>query len=113
MSNNNRTTADVVREKYEDRGWDLEQNSDVNIGKQEKINPLPLSDEEYKVFCLLLSKIALYDKDPKLCETYFELQRRAYYGNRYLPIDEMSEMEQEMWSIGTGEVVEKSEKHMH
>lgn len=109
MSYNERTTYDVIREKYEDRDWDLEQNSSVNIEQQEKINPLPLSEEEYKIFCSLLSKIALYDNDSKLCETYFDLQRRAYFGNRYHPIDEMTEIEQEMWSIGTGE---KSEKHI-
>ena len=47
----------------------------------------------------LLAKIVLQDRDEKLCETYFELQRRAYYGNRYSSIVKLEEVEEEMWNI--------------
>lgn len=113
MSREYRTADEVFKEKYEERGWDQEIVRDTRIIPMEPIKPLPLSEEEYRTFSLLLAKLALQDKNPTLCETYFELQRRAYYGNRYAPIEEISQSEQEMWSLGTGEVIEDVEKHIH
>lgn len=112
MTSEFRTADKVLREKYEDRGWNQETDIDMNLEPTEQINPLPLSQEEYERFSLLLAKLALHDKDPKLCEMYFDLQRRASYGNGYPFIEELSEIEQEMWSFGTGEKMESSEKHI-
>lgn len=109
MAEDYRSSADVLKEKYEERGWDQETQS--NIRTQEKIEPLPLSEEEYRKLSFLLAKLAIQDRDPNLCETYFDLQRRAHYGNRFFPIDELSEIEEEMFSIGTEDAVEGIEKH--
>lgn len=112
MTNKYRTTEQVIKEKYEDRGWDQDTSFDMRDTSVEQVKPLPLSEEEYKTFALLFSKLALQDQNPELCGVYFELQRRAYYGNRYLPLQEMSEIEQEMWNLGTSEIVESTEKHI-
>lgn len=109
---NNRTTADVVKEKYEERGWDLDNESNLETRSKEQINALPFTEEEYSNFSLLLAKLALKDSDSSLCDMYFELQRRAYYGNGYLPIEELSSMEQEMWSMGTGEIVSTAKQKL-
>ncbi len=119
MSKEYRTAYDVFKEKYEERGWDQDQELglDTRDKSVEPIKPLPLSEEEFRNFSLLLAKLALQDKDPALCETYFELQRRAVYGNKYSPIEGISQIEQEMWSLGTGEkteaVTEDTKKHLH
>lgn len=110
MSKEYRTAADVLKEKYEDRGWEEGTNKDTRIIPSKQIKPLPLSEEEYRNFSLLLAKLALHDQCPKLCETYFELQRRAFYGNGYSPIKELYEIEKRLWSIGTGEIIENDEK---
>ena len=60
----------------------------------------------------LLAKIVLQDRDEKLCETYFELQRRAYYGNRYSSIVKLVEVEEEMGNMGTKEFVDEQGKHL-
>ncbi len=112
MSKEYRTADEVFKEKYEERGWNQEIDRNTRTISVEPIKPLPLSEEEYKKFCLLFSKIALQDKNPALCETYFELQSRAYYGNGYSPIEDLSQIEQEMWSLGTGEIIEDVAKHM-
>lgn len=111
MSQENRTADEVVKEKYEEQGWNQETDLNRRRTTVEPVKPISLAEEEYKIFSSLLAKIALQDKNPELCETYFELQRRAYYGNGYSPIEEMAEIEQEMWSLGTGEIIEDTEKH--
>lgn len=112
MSKDYRTTADVVKEKYEDRGWN--QSSDVSTRNTpiEPIKPLPLTEEEYRKFSMLWAKLALQDRDSKKCEIYFDLQRRAYYGNGYSSLKEMKKIEQEMWSLGTGEIIEDAERNL-
>ena len=109
MAIEGRSAEDVLREKYEERGWseDIEK-----IKSREEVKPLPLSEEEYQKLSFLLAKIVLQDRDEKLCETYFELQRRAYYGNRYSPIDELEVVEEEMWKMGTKEFADEQEKHL-
>lgn len=107
MAKEYRSASDILREKYEERGWDQETQS--NIRTQAKIEPLPLSEEEYRKLSFLLAKLTIQDRDPNLCETYFELQRRAHYGNRYFPIEELSEIEEEMFSIGTEEIINGTE----
>lgn len=97
----------VLKEKYEDRGWKQEECQNI----REQIKPLPFTEDEYKNFSLLLAKLAIKDQDPKFCEMYFEMQRRASYGNRYSSIDEMTKIEQDMWTLGTGEIIEDIEKH--
>lgn len=110
MSQEHRAADEVVKEKYEERGWN--QETDFNRRRTvEPVKPISLTEEEYKIFSSLLAKIVLQDKNPELYETYFELQRRAYYGNGYSPIEEMAEIEQEMWNLGTGEIIEDTEKH--
>ncbi len=112
MTKEYRTASEILKEKYEERGWNQEMGFDTKATSTEQIKPLPFSEEEYRSFSVLLAKLALQDKDPNLCETYFELQRRAYYGNRYSPIEEMSKNEQEIWSLGTGEIVEDVKNHI-
>ena len=102
-----KSADEVLREKREERGWDEKSEDIRNI---ERIAPLPLSLEEYKFFCLLLSKLALQDQNSEYCEMYFELQRRATYGNHYPLLKEMAELEQEMWSLGTGEIIEQNNR---
>ena len=110
---NNRTTADVVKEKYEERGWDLDNESNLETRSKEQINALPFTEEERAQEAkMILAKLALKDRDSSLCDMYFELQRRAYYGNGYLPIEELSSMEQEMWSMGTGEIVSTAKQKL-
>ncbi len=113
MQKDYRTTADVVKEKYEDRGWN--QSSDISTKSTsiEPIKPLPLTEEEYRKLSMLWAKLALQDRDSKKCEIYFDLQRRAYYGNEYSPLNEMEKIEQEMWSLGTGEIIEDAERNLH
>lgn len=110
MSKEYRTADEVLKEKYEERGWDQDIGIVTRFTSTEQIKPLPFSEEEYRNFSLLLAKLALEDMDSKLCETYFELQRRACYGNGYSTIEEMSKFEQEMWNLGTGEIIEDVEK---
>lgn len=110
MAIQERSAEDVLREKYEERGWN--EDTDLKIKPREEIKPLPLSEEEYQKLSFLLAKIVLQDRDENLCETYFELQRRAYYGNKYFPIDELKEVEEEMWNIGTKEFADEQGKHL-
>ena len=105
MTREIRTADEVLQEKREERGWDQDQDTVIRL--REEIKPLPITEEEYRSVSLLLAKLALYDQDPKLCEMYFDMQRRASYGNGYPLMEEMSEIEQNMWSLGTGEPVEK------
>lgn len=67
----------------------------------DKVKPLPYNLKEYEIFMKLLSKIALNDKDRNLCDVYFDLQKRAIYGNGYYNTDE--KIDREMWNLGTGE----------
>lgn len=66
MSKEYRITDVVKKEKYEERGWNQDRNEPVK--SREKINSLPFSEEEYRYFCFLLSKLALADKNASLCE---------------------------------------------
>lgn len=109
MSNEFRTADEVVKEKYEERGWDKDR--DKRVVAREEVTPLSLSEEEYRSFSLLLAKLALQDQDVKLCDVYFEIQRRAFYGNGYSSIEEMAAIEQKLWSLGTGEFIIDNEKH--
>lgn len=104
------SAEDVLREKYEERGWI--EDIDLKIKPREEIKPLPISEEEYQKLMFLLAKIVLQDRDEKLCETYFELQRRAIYGNSYSSIEELKEVEEEMWNIGTKEFADEQGKHL-
>lgn len=111
MAKEYRSSADVLKEKYEERGWNQETQSSIKTG--EKIEPLPLKEEEeYRNLSFLLAKLILQDKDYKLCETYFEIQRRAYYGNKYFPIEELAEIEQELWNMEPEEDINNANKHL-
>lgn len=90
----------VLREKYEERGWDQDTWEQSQNTNRESIDPVPLSEEEYQLFQLLLGKVAVSDRNPNLCEIYFDMQRRAVYGNGYAQNDRMEEVERELWEIG-------------
>ncbi len=47
-----------------------------------------------------------------MCETYFELQRRAVYANGFYPDAEMEELEEQMWALGTDEKIENIGRHL-
>ena len=96
-----RSADDVLKEKYEERGWNQENNQILK--KREEIESLPLTEEEYRQFSFLLAKLILKDKNYNICETYFEIQRRAHYGNRYFPIDDLAEIEEELWNMQPSE----------
>lgn len=110
MAKEYRSSDDVLKVKYEERGWNQEGQSSIKT--REKIEPLPLKEEEYRKLSFLLAKLILQDKDYKLCETYFEIQRRAYYGNRYFPIEELAEIEQELWNMEPDENVNNDNKRL-
>lgn len=100
--------AEAIKENYEDRGWKL--GGEQTIPERESVTKLPLTEEEYQTFAKLLAKLALQDQDKKAIDMYFELQRRAEWGNGYARIANLEAAEKEMWSLGTGEQVELSER---
>ncbi len=102
------TADEVFNRKYEERGWNQETENSTKESI-EKIASLPLSEEEYRNFSWLLAKLALLDKNVALCDIYFELQRRANYGNRYAMNEDMATIEEQLWNIGTREVVNQEE----
>lgn len=106
MDNQKRSTKDVILEKYEDRGWG-EYNTEIdhipsNIS-DEKSLPLPLTREEYHKFALLLGKICIEDRNPQLCDLYFDLKERATKGNHYFVTEDQEfwEFEETIFNIGT------------
>lgn len=111
MAVEKKSADEVLKEKYEERGWNEMYTWQDN--KTSEIEPLPLTEEEYRDFSRLLAKMALNDQNPALCEMYFEMQRRAFYANRYFPIEDLEEEEKEMWSLGTGEVIDNSGPSLH
>ncbi len=106
-----KTTNEVYREKYKDRGWTIGKDNIRRGGKFDtgvnidhtsynEIPKLPLSPEEYKTFALLLSKMCIEDKNPDLCDLYFEIQRRAFFANGYEPIEGINDIEKQIADIG-------------
>lgn len=110
MENYQKSANEVVKEKYEDRGWS-DKKIDDNLPK-EKIESLPISEEDYQKFSCLLAKLALKDNNKELCATYFEIQRRAIYGNGYKTIKGMKSIEERLWTLGTGEKINSSLEEM-
>lgn len=53
------------------------------IEKKPKIEPLPISEEKYIACLQVLAKKAIDNNDQKACQEYFELKRRAIFGNHY------------------------------
>jgi len=90
----------VLQEKRIERGWDQEEKN-ATTREVEPVEPLPLTNEEYQTFQAILRKLALYERNPELCDLYFELDHRATYGNCYPQLDGVGEIEQELWNIGT------------
>lgn len=90
----------VLAEKRMERGWDQEDEI-TRTRETEPIKALPLTNEEYQIFQSILRKLALYEQKPELADLYFELERRATYGNKYPQIEGTEEMEQELWNMGT------------
>lgn len=104
--NDGKSVKERLDEKLEDRGWgkyDIlgdyhSSNDDMN-----DVKPLPLSDEEYQKFALLLGKLSVQDQNPNLCDIYFELRDRATKGNHYKEPsgEEFWKMEEAMFEIGS------------
>lgn len=95
-----KSADEVFEEKRSERGWDQDDEK-IRVRETEPVNPLPLTNEEYQMFQLILRKLALYEREPSLCDLYFELGRRATYGNNYPQAEGVEEIEQELWNIGT------------
>ncbi len=105
--NDGKSVEKRIDEKLEDRGWgkydilaDYHQKNDDNDDKE---LPLPLSNEEYQKFALLLGKLSIQDQNPTLCDIYFELRDRATKGNHYPEPsgEEFWKMEEVMFEIGS------------
>lgn len=106
-----KSAGEVLREKYEERGWD-EENTQAGDNK-EPIEPLDLTEEEYIAYSKELAKKAIENQDPDLVSDYFELQRRAIHGNHYNFVKELEEEEKLMWTLGTGEKIESTGPKLH
>lgn len=105
-----KSADEVFREKYEERGWF--DKYDISNKDKKDIEPLSMTENEYKEFAAILAHQALEEKDEKMCETYFELQRRAVYANGFYPDAEMEELEEQMWALGTDEKIENIGRHL-
>lgn len=93
-----------LNEKYEDRHWNRPNSSLGEIENESKIDPLPITEDQYLACIQIIAKKAIDNNDPKACEEYFELKRRAVFGNRYYKgFDGMEEIERQMWQIGHDE----------
>ncbi len=103
MDNEVGRLARELDEKWEDRGWnEPDEKIDEKITSIE-IKPLPINEEQYRACAMTLAKKAISNNDLKACEEYFELKRRAVFGNKYSEIDGMEDIERKMWEFGTGE----------
>lgn len=105
-----RTAKDVIDEKYEDRGCGECAPTTIPEGRQEP-EKLPISERDYQTLSLLIGKLALQDQDKKLCsdlcDVFFEIERRASFGNRYNKTEELEAVERKMWTLGTGQEIEE------
>lgn len=93
-----------LRQRDEDRGWN---QPDLlgKIEKEPKIEPLPINEEQWIACLQILARKAIDNNDQKACQEYFELKRRAVFGNHYSEIVGMEEIEKQMWEIGLDEKV--------
>lgn len=74
------------------------------IENKPKIEPLPISEEQYIACAKVLARKAIDNNDPNTCHEYFELKRRATFGNHYyVEFAGMEEIERQMWEIGHDE----------
>ncbi len=100
-------TNEVLREYKEDRGWAFYNNNKQFFSEEEKrekrvVEPLPITEDDYRILMPLLARYGLsspsleeketlfslleklgVDEFSSLSEMYFELQRRARYGNHF------------------------------
>ncbi len=89
-----------ITEMIEDRGWD-QPDLLKEIEKKPKIEPLPISEKQYIACASILASQAIINSDPAKCRQYFDLKRRAVFGNHYYTkIPGMEELERQMWEIG-------------
>lgn len=95
---NQKSTKQIIEEKYEDRGWGNYDKTEVK--ELPEVEKLPFTFEEYKKLSLSLAEQAYETNRPELYETFFELQRRARYGNCYPDIEELAPVEEELWNRG-------------
>lgn len=100
-----RSFEERLDEKYEDRGWG--KYASPTHERREEIPKLPISEKEYQLLSLLLGKLALKDRDESLCGVFFEVQRRATFGNMYKKTEGLEAVERKMWTLGTGQEIEE------
>lgn len=104
-----RSLGERLDEKYEDRGWG--KYAPPTYERREEIPKLPISEKDCQVLSLLLGKLALQDQDEKfakdLCDVFFEVQRRADFGNHYKKTEELEVVERKLWTLGTGQKLEE------
>ena len=88
--------------KFEERGWfNTETGEWIQEKKAEfnKVSALPITIEDYTNLSTNLLKLGIKDRNPQISEVYFELQRRAVWGNSYY-IEQSKEDEGTLWDIG-------------
>lgn len=112
MSREQKSADEIMNEKIEERGWN-EMYQYHNQKDSRYIEPLDMTEDEYIAYSKEVAIKAIENQDPNLCEEYFELQRRAVYGNHYNIIKDMEELEEQMWILGTGEKIENSGPKLH
>ena len=100
-----KSSDEVLRERFEERGWD-EMYQSTRVNEKVSVEPLDLTEKEYQEYSRELASRAVSERDPNLCELYFETQRRAIYGNHYSPVQGLDSEEVQMWALGTGEKIE-------
>lgn len=110
MQRNHKSAWEVMDEKYEDRGWG-KYNMTPQKSSFEPVEPLEYSENEYRKLAVALAAKAIETQDASLCEAYFELQRRASFGNHYSSIPELEEIEEELFTMGTREKSPEVEVH--
>lgn len=110
MMEEKKLAGEVLDEKYEERGWNEDPKE---IEKRPTVEKLDLTEEEYIAYAHELATKAIENEDPELASEYFELQRRAVYGNRYGVIKDLEEAEEIMWNLGIEEKQEDIGPKLH
>ena len=69
--------------------------------EHEEINPLKISYEQYNGCMLVLAREAIENNSTEACQKYFELKKRATFGDKYPEIEGMEDIERQMLAIST------------
>ena len=103
----NRSAADVMEDKYKDRGWG-QYDTSIKPSDNEPIKPLPITLEKYQMLMSLLGELAYTDQNEQVAAVYFELQRRASLGNGFDGLEVPHE--EDIWNIGLDSSSEEEKK---